>query len=566
MRFHLWPRPRGGSGHRSARGDGSTADGQLSAAGRAAKGALVATATFLLGAGLPLAQAAGTNEEASIDDLAIRINFQPQGTEPACGYTPDHGELFEERDDLAFGWNVDHTDSTAERDGNEDQRLDTLAGFHVDGKWEIEVDNGDHEVRVGVGDASEASVNTLNVEGESFFEDAQLAAGRFLEITEAVTVTDGKLTLDQGAASEGATRINFIEIDARSLPEECEAESAPVEVAAASPTPTPSPTEPPDEEPPTPPIRINFQSKGSPEACGYTPDVGRRFAARNALAYGWNIRHLNVAGDRGWRRDQRRDTLIPIKSGGVWEIALPTGEHRVKVSVGDARWASTNTINVEGVNFFDQLDLPKDAFRAKGKTVAVDDGRLSIDAVNSAHRKTKINYVDINVFEPRNCADGPVTGDSNSSSSLPPRPYGLAGLKKVFGRRCNGKANDARAYFPSAGGRGKYGYVYYHSRMAKVVGHTILNRIKRKAKANDYGVWGYACRMKTGGSSWSVHSWGAAIDTNTLRNPFGQRRWNGRGSNGKPYRRFLPKIWMGRGFYWGLNFNDPMHFQYVSGY
>jgi hypothetical protein len=72
--------------------------------------------------------------------------------------------------------------------------------------------------------------------------------------------------------------------------------------------------------------------------------------------------------------------------------------------------------------------------------------------------------------------------------------------------------------------------------------------------------------MKTGGTSWSVHSWGAAVDTNTIHNPFGQEHWNGRGSNGKSFGRFLPRIWKDRGFYWGLNFNDPMHFQYVSGY
>jgi hypothetical protein len=27
-----------------------------------------------------------------------------------------------------------------------------------------------------------------------------------------------------------------------------------------------------------------------------------------------------------------------------------------------------------------------------------------------------------------------------------------------------------------------------------------------------------------------------------------------------------PKLWLGQNFYWGINFNDPMHFQYVAGY
>lgn len=99
-----------------------------------------------------------------------------------------------------------------------------------------------------------------------------------------------------------------------------------------------------------------------------------------------------------------------------------------------------------------------------------------------------------------------------------------------------------------------------------MIGNKILGKINTRGKANDYGVWGYACRLIAGSTKWSVHSWGAAVDTNTLRNPYGQNHWNGRGSSGEPYGRFLPDTWMGRGFYWGLNFNDPMHFQYVSGY
>jgi hypothetical protein len=196
----------------------------------------------------------------------------------------------------------------------------------------------------------------------------------------------------------------------------------------------------------------------------------------------------------------------------------------------------------------------------------VRDGRLTIDVGGSSQLQTKINYVDINSPGVRACKDsGLITGDI-SSGPLPPRPYGLSGLRLVFGERCSPEANDGRAYFPSAGGRGSYGYVYFHSRLSNLIGNKVLSRIKARAKANDYGVWGYSCRMKTGGTSWSVHSWGAAVDTNTIHNPFGQEHWNGRGSNGNSFGRFLPRIWKDRGFYWGLNFNDPMHFQYVSGY
>lgn len=152
--------------------------------------------------------------------------------------------------------------------------------------------------------------------------------------------------------------------------------------------------------------------------------------------------------------------------------------------------------------------------------------------------------------------------------NLGPRPYGLEGLKKMFGKRCNRKANDARTFMPHAWGRKKDGYVYYHAKLLPKVAYDIATPLleRRKHNAFDYGIWGYACRMKTGGTSWSVHSWGAAIDTNTLRNPYGQTYWDGRGANGRRFGRLIPNVYMSENFYWGLNFNDPMHFQYVSGY
>ena len=159
----------------------------------------------------------------------------------------------------------------------------------------------------------------------------------------------------------------------------------------------------------------------------------------------------------------------------------------------------------------------------------------------------------------------------HSTKTIPDQPTGLYGLKRLFGRHCGRRANDARTYYPSAGGRGTGGYLYYHQRLARNIGHNVVGHMRKekKLKAADYGVWGYACRAKTGGTSWSVHSWGVAIDTNTLRNPWTQRWWNGRGSNGRSYKRFLPNVWIRHNFFWGLWFSstkDPMHFQYVSGY
>ena len=52
-----------------------------------------------------------------------------------------------------------------------------------------------------IGDAGNASTHTLNVEGVSYWANLSLAANRFAEKTQVVTIADGRLTLDQGNAA-----------------------------------------------------------------------------------------------------------------------------------------------------------------------------------------------------------------------------------------------------------------------------------------------------------------------------------------------------------------------------
>ena len=162
----------------------------------------------------------------------------------------------------------------------------------------------------------------------------------------------------------------------------------------------------------------------------------------------------------------------------------------------------------------------------------------------------------------------------HSSKGVPYRPKGLSELKQHFGAACNAKANDARAWFPSAVARGEGGYVYFHPYLARNIGHNIRGHIAKAHRngAVDYGVYGYNCRTKTGGSGYSVHAWGAAVDTNTARNPYGQSHWDGRGADGVNHGTYIPDVWRGAApghrFKWGKTFStpDPHHFQYVTGY
>jgi hypothetical protein len=73
--------------------------------------------------------------------------------------------------------------------------------------------------------------------------------------------------------------------------------------------------------------------------------------------------------------------------------------------------------------------------------------------------------------------------------------------------------------------------------------------------------WGYACRAIAGTSVPSNHSWGTAVDINSLQNP--QRR---------PLTTNLPddivQLWASHGFRWGGSYKtstpDPMHFEFMG--
>ncbi len=85
----------------------------------------------------------------------------------------------------------------------------------------------------------------------------------------------------------------------------------------------------------------------------------------------------------------------PQTVAGAFEYAVPSGSYDVTVSVGDADTTQTSlaqTINVEGTsaiaNFTPSAQSP---FQEKTVTVAVTDGRLTVDSGSSV--LTKINYL-----------------------------------------------------------------------------------------------------------------------------------------------------------------------------
>jgi glucose/arabinose dehydrogenase len=141
------------------------------------------------------------------------VNFQNDEATPVTRYLPDIGLEYGDRGGgLFYGWSEDHMGVAHEWSLNPDQRLDTVIHFHAGAIWEFGLPNGDYEVTVSIGDPSATSTHALNVEGVVYWSGISLAANVFDVETKIVSVVDGRLTLDPGAAGDEATRINYVHI------------------------------------------------------------------------------------------------------------------------------------------------------------------------------------------------------------------------------------------------------------------------------------------------------------------------------------------------------------------
>jgi glucose/arabinose dehydrogenase len=149
----------------------------------------------------------------------LRINFQVASAPVPAGYLPDAGHAYGPRaGGHTYGWNVDNTAQMRDRNaGNSpDQRYDTLAYMqkpaNANASWEIALADGRYRVRVVAGDPSfyggSVAVTTegiLNVSGST------TSGVRWLDGTAEVTVSDGRLTIRNGAGAT-SNKICFLEI------------------------------------------------------------------------------------------------------------------------------------------------------------------------------------------------------------------------------------------------------------------------------------------------------------------------------------------------------------------
>jgi len=140
-------------------------------------------------------------------------------------------------------------------------------------------------------------------------------------------------------------------------------------------------------------LRINFQPKEVQTPPGYIADTGEPFGERGyGLSYGWSSD--NTGQTRKRTDDLLRGTFCHFQEKQKWEISVPNGRYEVTVCVGEAIYKSRNTLNVESVSFCAGLELEAET-QTIAKTVAVEDGRLTLDNGDSERQMTKIAAIEI---------------------------------------------------------------------------------------------------------------------------------------------------------------------------
>ena len=145
------------------------------------------------------------------------INFQNGSAATPAGYVADTGKVFGDRGNgHTFGWNVDNASNTRDRNSSAapDQRYDTLTHTQLYGtrSWEMAVPNGQYQVRIVGGDPSYfGSTIRYNAEGTLVVSGSQTSANKFVDGTNTVTVSDGRLSITNASGSAN-NKICFIEV------------------------------------------------------------------------------------------------------------------------------------------------------------------------------------------------------------------------------------------------------------------------------------------------------------------------------------------------------------------
>ncbi len=157
--------------------------------------------------------------------------------------------------------------------------------------------------------------------------------------------------------------------------------------------------------------------------------------------------------------------------------------------------------------------------------------------------------------------------------NYPTTPQSYDQIVNRFGQPCNANSHAVWLNWTAADNGVTY-KVWFHKKLGgyptemisdkggrstnldnDVYGHIMNDHLAGYTKS---GIWGYACRYIKGTTSWSTHAFGIAVDISASFEPMGTC------SSSVNYH--FAQIFKDHGWRWGLDFCDPMHFQYAFGY
>lgn len=157
--------------------------------------------------------------------------------------------------------------------------------------------------------------------------------------------------------------------------------------------------------------------------------------------------------------------------------------------------------------------------------------------------------------------------------NYPATPTGYSQIVNRFGQPCNADARAIYMYWRAADNGVTY-TVRFHRKLGGYPTEMVSNKGGKSTNLdndvyghiqNDHlsaytksGIYGYNCRYISGTTKYSTHAWGIAVDISSRYEPAG------RCSSTVNYK-FAP-IFKNHRWRWGLDFCDPMHFQYAYGY
>jgi hypothetical protein len=148
--------------------------------------------------------------------FSAHVNFQTATAATPSGYVADTGKTYGTRNGLTYGWDKDISADARNKDSSlsRDQRYDTFNHMQRSGNrtWNIAVPDGTYNVHIVSGDAGYYdSAFRVAAEGKTVVNGNPTSSNRWVEGTQSITVTDGKLTISNASGASN-NKIDFIDI------------------------------------------------------------------------------------------------------------------------------------------------------------------------------------------------------------------------------------------------------------------------------------------------------------------------------------------------------------------